>query len=198
MKDFDSLLNIWNNQKTNHNIDYKEVIANYKKSRNIFKNKIWLELSLMLVASICIAVLWATTDFSFVTTHIALLIIECCCLFYIINQFKNLKTLENDSLLEKPEKHLEFIKSFRKARYRQNTFNYYIYSFGIGTAMLLYFVEFFNYIDSALIVMAIAFLTAWFLITSFFIRKVYIQKEEKRLNEMQAELERLQDQLSDI
>lgn len=197
MKDFDSLLNIWNSQKTNPNVDYKEVIANYKKSRNVFRNKIWTELLLMLFAIICIALVWANTDFTYLTTHLAIFVIECCCIFYIYNQIKSLKSLSGNSLFEKPEKHIRFVKDFRKTRYKQNTLNYYIYSSGIGIAMLLYFIEFFNYLDSVLIVAAVAFLIGWFLITSFFIRKVYIQKEEKRFKKMLAELERLQNQLTE-
>lgn len=197
MKDFDSLLNIWNSQKTNPTIDYKEVIANYKKSTSLFKNKIWTELILMLIATLGIIFLWFKTDFTYTTTHLSIFLIICCCIFYIYNQIKSLKSLENDSLFEKPEKHIEFVKSFRKTRYKQNTLNYYIYSAGIGVAMLLYFIEFFSHLDSTLIVLAIAFLIAWFLITSFFIRKLYIQKEERKFNDMLNDLERVQQQLSE-
>ncbi|ADY51803.1 hypothetical protein Pedsa_1235 [Pseudopedobacter saltans DSM 12145] len=196
MKDFDSLLNIWNSQKTNPNIDYKEVIESYKKSTVLFKNKIWTELIVMLIAMFGITFFWIKTDFTYFTTHAGISLILCCCMFYIYNQIKSLKSLENDSLFEKPEKHIQFVKKFRKTRYKQNTLNYYIYSAGIGIAMLLYFIEFFSYLDSTLIVIAISFLIIWFLITSFFIRKVYIQKEEKRFKEMLAELERVQQQLS--
>ncbi len=197
MKDFDSILNIWNEQADNTpKVDYKELISRYKKSRNKFSAKIWIELIWMVLAAFTIGYLWATLSFNTWTTHIAMFIFELCCFYYIYTQIKNLKTLNNNSLLETPEKHIAYIEGFRKERFQQNTRNYYIYTLALALALGLYFIEFFNHVNTITLVLAVAFSITWFALCTFLIRVVYIRKEEKRFNELIAELERLKKQFT--
>ncbi len=195
MKDFDSLINIWNDQQSAPKVDYKTVIDNYKKQQNAFSRKIWIELIFISLAMLVISFIWLDMSFSLWTTHISFLIIGLCCVFYFVNQISNLKTLSNGSLFETPDKHIEHIKNFRQSRYTQNTRNYYIYAAGLGIAILLYFIELLNYIDKSVAIPVLLFVVVWFALTSFVIRKIYIKKEEKSFKEMLEELKRLKRQL---
>lgn len=197
MKDFDSLLNIWNEQKNSPAIDYKEVLSSFKKSRNQFRLKIWIELAWMLMVSLFIIYTWFNMSFHFITTHISLFMLLSCCFIYIYTQINNLKTLTNDSLLETPEKHILYIENFRKERLKQNTRNYYLYTFAMGIALAFYFIEFFQHVNTYVLVLSIGFTLAWFVICTFLIRKVYMKKEERKFSEMIKDLERLKKQFTD-
>lgn len=197
MKDFDSLLDIWSGQSSEPSVDYKEVIANYKKSTHTFKTKIILELTLMCLATVFVSIVWYITSFDYLTTHLSFFIIELCCIFYITRQIKNLKYLKEDAILDKPELHIEFVKRFQKERYKQHTVHYFLYFTGISMALMFYFIEFFDYLDITLSIVILIFVAIWFIFTSVFWRNVYIRKEEKKFNDMITELERLKQQLLD-
>lgn len=197
MKDFDSLLNIWNEQRDSPALDYKEVLSNFKKSRSKFRLKIWIELSWMVLVSLFLFYVWFNTSFSLWSTHLSLLIFEICCFVYIYTQIINLIKLGDDSLMETPEKHILHIENFRKARFKQNTIAYYFYTLAMSIALGLYFVEFFMRVNIITLVSSIILTTIWFAICTFLIRKVYMKKEEKRFKEMLNDLERLKKQFSD-
>ena len=196
MKDFDSLLNIWNEQKMSPALDYKEVLSRFKKSRNKFTAKIWLELSVMVLAVLLLVYIWMNMNFVFWTTHLSLFLFVTCCMVYVYTQIVNLRTLRNDSLMETPEKHIIHIENFRKSRYKQNTRSYYFYTIVMGIALGLYFIEFFNHVNTLVLISSIAFSVVWFAICTFVFRKLYMKKEEKRFNEMLTELERLKKQFT--
>jgi membrane protein YdbS with pleckstrin-like domain len=197
MKDFESLVNIWNEQKTSPTIDYREVLNRFKKSRNKFSLKIWIELIIMLFTAIFIAYVWINMSFDMWTTHISFFILEVCCFYYIFTQIKNLNTLSNNSFLETPEKHINYLESFRKSRHLQNTRNYLFYTLVMGLAVALYFIELFKHFNTISLFLTISFTIIWFLICFFIIQKVYIKKEEKRFNELFEELERLKKQFTE-
>lgn len=196
MKNFESLVSIWNEQITSPSIDYREVIDRYKKTRNKFSIKIWIELSIMVAVMGIIAWLWLNIPFKMWTTQLALGIFELCCLYYVIVQFYNLRALSHDSLLEKPEKYIAHIRSFRRARYIQNTRNFLIYTLTMGVGFVFYFVEFFIKVNIWVVLGSFTMSSIWFLICYFILRKAYIKKEEKSFNEMLVELERLKNQFS--
>lgn len=196
MKDFDSLLNIWNEQKTSPAIDYKEVLTRFKKSKNKFSTQLWIELCFVALVAILLVYIWFNMNFSFWTTHVSLLMFEACCLVYIYTQIVNLKTLSNDSLLETPEKHILYMENFRKSRYKQNTRSYYFHTLAMGIALGFYFIEFFSHVNTLVLISSITFSVVWFAVCTFFFRKLYMKKEEKRFNEILAELQRLKKQFT--
>lgn len=196
MKDFESLVSIWNEQKTSPSVDYREVIDRYKKTRNKFRTKLWAELIWMTIATLLLGYIWLSMPFTLWTTHISMFIFEICCIFYIYTQIKNLRTISDNSLLETPEKHIEYLERFKLSRYMQNTRNYYFYTVAMGIALGLYFIEFFTHVNTFVLIFAVGFSIAWFAFCTLWIRKVYIKKEEKRFNEMLNELKRLKNQFT--
>ena len=99
MKDFDSLVGIWNEQKTAPVIDYKEVISHYKESRGKLRSKFTIEIIAMMLALGVVTYVLFTTDFQFWTSYIGLVIVQLCCLYFIIMQIINIISFSVISLV---------------------------------------------------------------------------------------------------
>ncbi|MDA9554906.1 hypothetical protein N9R54_01600 [Pelobium sp.] len=198
MKDFDSLVGIWNEQKTTPNIDYKEVINHYKATRSKLSFKFLLEILAMLCAFTMVIYIGFATAFDFWTSYIGLALVAFCCIYFIVMQIINVRSIANsNTLFDKPQDHIQFLKSFKKSRYIQNTRNYKIYTFVLSLGLGLYFIEFFYKLNLALMMTVVGATLLWFIVCYFYLMKIYIKKEEKRFNEMLSDLERLDQQFKD-
>lgn len=198
MKDFDSLVGIWNEQKTAPVVDYKEVISKYKNDRSRFSTKFLIETFVMLAVFILIGFVFFSADFQFWTSYVGLIIIEACCLYFISMQIINMRNIaSSNTLFDKPKDHIQFIQKFKKSRYTQHTRNYKIYTIALGAGFSLYFIEFFYRLNFVVMLISVAATITWALICYFYFMKIYIRKEEKRFAEMLADLERLNEQFKD-
>ena len=198
MKDFDSLVGIWNEQKTAPIVNYKEVISKYKDNRSSFSIKFLTETFVMFAVFILIAFVFFKTDFQFWTSYLGLIIIEACCVYFIITQIINIRNIANsNTLFDKPQDHIQFIQKFKKSRYIQHTRNYKFYTIALGTGFSLYFIEFFYRLNVMIMLISVTATIAWALVCYLYFMKIYIKKEEKRFAEMLADLERLNEQFKD-
>lgn len=198
MKDFDSLVGIWNEQKTAPKLDYREIITQYKKSRNKLSIKIYRELFAMVITMAVIAYLSLKVDFTLWTSYFGLSVIFACGIYFIAIQIINLKRIANsNTLFDKPQDHIRFIKNFRAQRYTQHTINYKIYSGALTLGTGLYFIEL-AYQLGVLYVVTVGVATLlWFAVYYFYFLKRYIRKEDEKFEEMIADLERLDKQFRD-
>ena len=198
MKDFDSLVGIWNDQKTAPIVNHKEVISKYKDNRSSFSIKFLTETFVMFAVFILIAFVFFNTDFQFWTSYLGLIIIEACCVYFIVVQIINIRNIAtSNTLFDKPQDHIQFIQKFKKSRYIQHTRNYKFYTIALGTGFSLYFIEFFYRLNVVIMLFSVAATIAWALVCYFYFMKIYIKKEEKRFGEMLADLERLNEQFRD-
>ncbi len=199
MKDFDSLVGIWNEQKTTPILDYKEIIVQYKASRNKLSIKLLYEVLAMLGALTMIAYITLTIDFDFWTTYLGLAIVIACCLYFITIQIVNLKKIANsNTLFDKPQDHIKFIQQFRASRHIQHTRNYKIYTLALSGGLMLYFIEFFYKLSPWVMIAVLVATTVWFLLYYFYFLKLYVKKEEQKFKDMISNLERLDAQFKDI
>ena len=198
MKDFDSLVGIWNEQKTAPILDYKEVISKYKINRSSLSIKFLIETFIMFAAFIFIAFIVFKTDFQFWTSYLGLIIIEACCVWFIVIQIINMRNIaSSNTLFDKPQDHIQFIQKFRKSRYLQNTRNYKFFTIALVAGFSLYFIEFSYQLNLITMLIFNTIIIAWVLVCYFYFKKIYIRKEEKRFKEMLADLERLNEQFKD-
>ena len=198
MKDFDSLVGIWNEQKTAPVVNYKEVISHYKSSRDKLSLKFLKEILIMIPAVLAIIYLWFTINFDFWTSYLGLGLVVSCCSYFIVMQLINMRDIaSSNTLFDKPQDHIQFIRRFRKARHLQHTRNYKIYTLVLGFGLSLYFIEFFYVLNLWLMITVVLGTIAWFIICYLYLMKMYVQKEEKRFNEMLEDLERLNEQFKD-
>ena len=189
MKDFDSLVGIWNEQKTAPIIDYKAVINSYKAKREKLTLKFIREILMMLPALLVVIYLFFSIDFNFWTSYVGLFIAASCCLYFIISQILNIKNVsDSNTLFDKPQDHIQFIQKFRNSRYIQHTRNYKFYTIALGAGFSLYFIEFFYRLNFVVMLISVAATITWALICYFYFMKIYIRKEEKHFAEAKPEI----------
>ena len=175
-------------------MDYQIIISRFKKSQNKFKFKITMSLVAMVLILLILFLVWINSSYSYFTTHFSLAIFAFCALYYIFVQVKNLKFLATFSYLEIPKTHLEKLHTFKLKRYTENTSNFFYYTVAIGLGFCLYFIEFFTRVNSTVMYISVAFTIFWFLLCYFYVKKVFLVREEQELADMLIDLERIEGQ----
>ena len=199
MKDFDSLINIWNEQKTQPLIDYKEVIVQYKTGRKVLSTKLLIEILIMFAALGLLSYTYLTSDFQLWTTNLGMIVIAACFIYFIVMQISNIQSIsKSNTLFDLPQDHIRFIQQFRKTRHTQHTRDFKIYIFAISFGLALCFIEFFYRLNLAVMISLTALTFIWFAICYFYLMKIYIKKEELKFEEMLKDLERLDAQFKDV
>lgn len=199
MKDFDSLVGIWNEQNTAPKLDYKEIISQYKINRNKLSTKIFIEILAMVIAMGIIAYSSLTANFNLWTSYLGIVVVIGCGLYFISIQILNLKRIANsNTLFDKPKDHIAFIKKFRQQRYTQHTKDYNIYTLALSLGTALFFIEMAYKFDALYITTATLVTLIWFAVYYFYFLKQYIKKEDQKFQEMVEDLERLDGQFKDV
>lgn len=197
MKDFDALKDIWSGQVSQPRISYEDIIKGLKQVKRSFSNKLLFETAGMFSAVIILLWVWISNPFMMWTTHLSLLILIVCCLYYVFIQISDYRSITNsESLLQQPEDYIQYLKRYRKRRYILNTRKYSVYSIFIGIAFGLYFIELYFIAPLWQIIGGVAFTAAWFVIC-WRLMRTYIRREQEKLYEMIEKLERLQHQFND-
>jgi hypothetical protein len=199
MKDFDSLIDIWNDQKTQPVVDYKEVISHYKTDRQHLSLKLLIEILIMQAALALLSYTYIYSDFQFWTTNLGFAIIAVCFIYFIVMQIRNIRSIaKSNTLFDLPQDHIRFIQAFRKTRHTQHTRDFKIYIFSLSFGLSLCLIEFFYRLNLAVILSLTALTLAWFAFCYFYLMKIYIKKEALKFEEMLNDLERLDSQFKDV
>jgi hypothetical protein len=196
MKDFDALKDIWHSQLVAPKVSYENVLSGIKKSTSSFANKLLLETLGIIAAIILFALIWITSPWMMWTTHLSLLIFIACCFYYLFAQVGHYRSISRiDHLLKQPEEYITYLKHYRRKRYVLNTRKYSIYSVFIGVASGLYFIE--VYFSSPLwqTITGVTATIIWFAIC-WYLMRIYIHREQDRLNDMIRKLENLEEQFT--
>ncbi len=194
MKDFDALKAIWHSQIVLPKVSYEEVLGKVRKTKNTFANKLLLELLGMGLAIPALVYVWASNPFKMWTTHLAMLIMIACCIYYLYVQIRDYRRINDESLLNKPEDYITFLKKYKSERYLLNTRKYKIYTAFLTIGFALYFIEIAFLASVWVTVFGMLFTLSWILFCYFFLMKRYIRKEESKLEDMINNLQRLEDQ----
>jgi predicted membrane protein len=198
MKDFEALKNIWHNQVALPKVSHEDVLKRIRKTKNGFANKLLIELIGMTAAITLLIFIWFTNPFKMWTTHLGMLILIFCCLYYLYVQIRDYNLIKDESLLlNKPEEYIEYLKKYKHDRYLLNTRKYRVYTFFLSIGLALYFIEIAFLASVWITVLAIVFTVAWILFCYLVLMKNYIRKEESKLGDMIENLGRLQKQFED-
>ncbi|HEY0666919.1 MAG TPA: hypothetical protein VGD22_02015 [Sphingobacteriaceae bacterium] len=198
MKDFDALKDIWSKQIVLPKIRPEDVLRRVKQSRNEIVNKLRLEVIVMLVAVITLSYAWLILSFKLWTSHVAIAIFIICCMYVVFAQYRDyLRMTDSSLLMDKPDSYIAYLKAYKRNRYVLNTQKYRIYTllFSLGFAFL--FIELFFIAEIWLTILGIIFTAGWFVFCYYFLMKIYIRKEESKLEGMITNLERLEKQFTD-
>ena len=197
MKDFEALKSIWHDQIALPKVSHKDVLKNLRKTRNGLASKLLSEMMGMAIAIAVLIYVWIKIPFFMWTTHLAMIIFISCCIYYVLAIVSNYLKINDDKLLDKPECYINYLKKYKEERYIFNTRKYALYSIFFTAGFILYFIEI-SYLTSLFItLMVILFTFLWIGLCYFVLMRIYIKREEGKLEEMIQNLERLHKQFED-
>jgi hypothetical protein len=197
MKDFEALKSIWHDQIALPKVSHNDVLKNLRKTRNGLASKLLSEMMGMAIAIAVLIYVWIKIPFFMWTTHLAMIIFISCCIYYVLAIVSNYLKINDDKLLDKPECYINYLKKYKEERYIFNTRKYALYSIFFTAGFILYFIEI-SYLTSLFItLMVILFTFLWIGLCYFVLMRIYIKREEGKLEEMIQNLERLHKQFED-
>ncbi|SKB38329.1 hypothetical protein [Daejeonella lutea] len=197
MKDFEALKSIWHNQVALPKVSHEDVLEKVNKTRTGLASRLLLEMLGMILATAFLIYVWIEMPFRMWTTHLAMAVFLGCCVYYIIAQIANYLKITYDSLLDKPEEYILYLKKYKHDRFIFNTRKYRIYSIFVTAGFMLYFVEIAFLAMLWVTIAGIVFTFAWIIVWYFVLMPIYIKKEESKLEDMIENLERLEMQFAD-
>lgn len=197
MKDFEALKSIWHNQVALPKVSHEDVLKKISKTRTGLASRLLLEMGGMALASAMLIYVWIESPFRMWTTHLAMFIFMACCLYYIIALIGNYRRITSDNLLDKPGEYILYLKKYKHDRFIFNTRKYRIYSIFFTAGFILYFIEIAFLASLWVTLGGLVFTFAWIAFCYFVLMRIYIRKEESRLEDMIQNLERLERQFED-
>lgn len=194
MKDFDALKNIWHGQAATPKLTCSETINVVRKSQSAMAGKLLTETVIMLGIIIFLILVWINQPFIMWTSHLSLVVLIVCCLYYLVVQLLDYRNIIlDDSHTKEPSAYIEYLNQYKRKRYTLNTRHYAVYSIFIGIALALYFVEVYYVAPLWQTLTGLGFTIGWFLFCAYLMR-IYIRNEQAKLNGMIQHLESLRKQ----
>ena len=197
MKDFEALKSIWHNQVALPKVSHEDVLKKVSKTRTGLASRLLIEMVGMVLASAMLIYVWVESPFRMWTTHLAMVIFMCCCLYYITALIRNYRQITYRSLLERPGEYILYLKKYKHNRFIFNTRKYRMYSIYFTAGFILLFIEIAFLTELWVTITVIVFTFLWIILYYFVLMPIYIRKEESRLEDMIRNLERLEKQFEE-
>ncbi len=197
MKDFEALKSIWHNQIALPKVSHEDVLKKVGKVRTSLASRLLIEMLGMALATAMLIYVWVESPFRMWTTHLAMIIFMACCFYYIIALIGNYRRITYDNFLDKPEEYILYLKKYKHDRFIFNTRKYRIYSIFFTAGFILYFIEIAFLASLWVTIAGVIFTFLWIALCYFVLMRIYIRKEEAKLEEMIQNLERLEKQFLD-
>ncbi|MDF3077685.1 MAG: hypothetical protein K0S09_1574 [Sphingobacteriaceae bacterium] len=198
MKDFEALKNIWHGQTELPKLSYEDILKNIRGTKSKFANKLLFQVIALIFSIAVMLYVLFKNDFKLGTSQLGITIFVICLLYYLFVQIRDYRNISNsENMLDKPDEYISYLKSYKHRRYILNTRVYRIYMVFIALGLALGFIEVFFTMSVWQTALAIIFTIGWFLLCYYVFMRLYIRKEEARINEMIQNLERLQAQFKE-
>lgn len=197
MKDFEALKSIWHDQVMLPKVSHEDVLKKVRKTRNGLSSRLLIEMIGMGIATAILIYVWIESPFRMWTTHLAMIIFIACCIYYIVALIDNYRRINDNKLIDKPEDYITYLMKYKHDRYIFNTQKYTIYSIFLIAGFLLYFIEISFMAPLWVTITGFVFTFLWIALCYFVFMRIYIKREESKLEEMIQNLERLQKQFED-
>ena len=197
MKDFEALKSIWQDQVALPKVSHEDVLKKVRKTRNGLASRLLMEMIGMGIAAAGLIYVWIESPFKMWTTHLAMIIFIACCIYYIIALIGNYRRINHNNLLDNPEDYIKYLTKYKHDRYIFNTRKYSIYSIFFTAGFILYFIEIAFITSFWVTVIGIILTFLWIGFCYFVLMRIYIKREEAKLEEMIQNLERLHKQFED-
>ena len=197
MKDFEALRSIWHDQVALPKVSHEDELKKVSTTKKGLAGRLLIEMSGMALATVMLIYVWIASPFKMWTTHLAMVIFMVCCLYYIVSLIGNYRRIAYNNLLDKPEEYILYLKKYKHDRFIFNTRKYTVYSIFFTAGFILYFIEIAFLASLWVTILGVVFTSLWIALCYFVLMRIYIRKEESKLEEMIQNLERLEKQFED-
>ena len=197
MKDFEAIKDLWRVQNEAP-INYTSIIESIYNNRKNYAKKLIIQTICVSIALAVILCIWLFKPFSTWTTHLAMLLLTFCLVYFLCIQFLDFKKVRQfDRHLLKPQDFITYLERYQKDSYLLNKRNYKIYTFGIGFAFVLILFEMYFILPFWLLLLFIIAAIGWFALSYLLLMKEYIKSENNRIETMISQLKKIKTQLKD-
>lgn len=194
MKDFDELKKLWKVQQTEP-VHIEGVCKKIAQQKRKYENRLLLQTIIVALAFVAIFSIWITATFVTWTSHLAMIIVIACLVFYLRIQIVDyLRINKSSSLLKKPKEFIQDLRDYKTSRFKLNTKTYQTYVILISVALGLFAFEMYFVLPFWELLIYIAVSIMWVILCQFVFMKHYNNKESQRLQEIIDNLERVSEQ----
>jgi len=194
MKDFEEIKRLWQVQPT-ESVNIEDVFIKMNEKKSGYTRKLLKQTIIVAIALFLVFMVWLTATFITWTSHLAVLIVLGCLIYYFSIQLEDyLKINRTAFILKKPDEYITYLKDYKKSRLKLNTQSYQVYVIFIGIALILFAFEMYYVLPLLLLLLYIVMSIGWILLCQFVFMKQYNRKEEEHLQEIINDLERLSQQ----
>ena len=180
MKEFDSLQEIWKQQKQSTLPDVSEIIAKAKKEKQTISNKILFQVIVLVLSMVGVAWVVLTIDFKMITTYIGISLMFLCVGGYSTIRIYQMTRLNKIDLTQSPTKtliELEQFYAFQQFVGTKVTLAYFVI---LNIAMGLYFIEVMAPMSTISKTIFFTIYIFWMLFAYFYIGKRQKAREYER------------------
>lgn len=184
MKDFNDIQNLWKQQETKPLPDVTRIIANAKKDKQHFTNKIILQTIILVLTLPCLVRIGNIIDFKKTTSYIGLTLMFCCVFIFSAIRLYQIIRLKKMDVTEEPQINLQKLEqyySFQKVVSTKITAAYFIV---MNIAFGLYFIEVMAPMSALLKTIVLIVYVAWMLFAFFYLGKKQKAKEYARIQRL--------------
>lgn len=184
MKDFNDIQNLWKQQETKPLPDVTQIIANAKKDKQIFTNKIILQTIILALTLPCLLWIGSIIDFKKTSSYIGLTLMFCCVFVFSAIRLYQIIRLKKMDVTEEPQVNLQKLEqyySFQKLVSTKITAAYFIV---MNIAFGLYFIEVMTPMSTLLKTIVLIVYVAWMLFAFFYLGKKQKAKEYARIQRL--------------
>lgn len=194
MKDFDEIKKLWNVQQTEP-IHIEDVCKRIAAQKRKYEMRLLTQTIIVALAFVTIFAIWITATFVTWTSHLALIIVIACLVFYLRIQIMDYSRInKTGSLLKKPKEFIQDLRDYKKSRSKLNTKTYQIYVVLISIALGLFAFEMYYVLPFWELIIYVAVSILWVVLCQFVFMKHYDNRESQRLQEIIDNLERVCEQ----
>lgn len=194
MKDFDEIKKLWNVQQTEP-IHIERVCKKIAQQKRKYEMRLLMQTVIVALAFVTIFTIWITATFVTWTSHLALIIVIACLVFYLRIQIMDYRRInKTGSLLKKPKEFIQDLRDYKKSRSKLNTKTYQTYVVLISIALGLFAFEMYYVLPFWELIIYVAVSILWVVLCQFVFMKHYDNRESQRLQEIIDNLERVCEQ----
>jgi hypothetical protein len=194
MKDFEHLLSVWQEQPKQPRLSVDDVLKQVKKGINKLGIQVYYSIVATIVAIAFTAGLTLFAVFEQRMSYIGLFVLLFGMVAYLILQIGDYRTIHKHDVTLNPAAYLNDLKEYQKRRAYLNGRFYYVFAVMISLGISLYTIEVFENKPIVFRIVYYGFCIITVLFTTFYLRRRFIEREEKKVSYLIERLERLQAQ----